>query len=444
MAAADRGRSEYDHTHLSTAWYAGSGSRPSGGRVISGLATSTRKRYLIIGNGASGTYAAETIRKTDSEGEITLVTNEPYPLYNRVALPPFLRDEAKREKVFLRTPEQHEQKGIKLLVNTQITSLETEARVASAADGKTFEYDHLLIATGGRPNPLPAPGATPDLKGIYNFQYWDDAAAIRERINTARHTVVVGGSYIAYELAEAYRHHGLAVTWLIRGPRFLRRVLDEDGGALVDDIARAAGVDIHYGAEVKEVHSKDGQVCGITTSADEYIQCDMIGVGLGVKMNVDFLKGTRIKVRNGILTNEYLETNVPEVFAGGDVAEFFDVSIGLHNQMGTWNNSVSHGRIAGANMLGERKFYNDVPMYSTGLFDSRIRVMGLTPENVPDLESWEHLDAANRNYQRLFFKDGRLVGGCLIGDIKMQTRIIQMIQARQVTPESERYKILAA
>jgi NAD(P)H-nitrite reductase large subunit len=408
------------------------------------LATSTRKRYLIIGNGASGTYAAETIRKTDTEGEITLVTNEPYPLYNRVALPPFLRDEAKREKVFLRTPEQHEQKGIKLLVNTQITSLETEARVATAADGKLFEYDHLLIATGGRPNPLPAPGATPHVKGIYNFQYWDDAAAIRERINTAKHAVVVGGSYIAYELAEAYRHHGLTVTWLIRGPRFLRRVLDEDGGALVDDIARTAGVDIHYGGEVKEVHTKDGQVCGVTTTTDQYIQCDMIGVGLGVKMNVDFLKGTRIKLRNGILTNEYLETNVPEVFAGGDVAEFFDVSIGLHNQMGTWNNSVSHGRIAGANMLGERKFYNDVPMYSTGLFDSRIRVMGLTPENVPDLESWEHLDAANRNYQRLFFKDGRLVGGCLIGDIKMQTRIIRMIQARQVTPESERYKILAA
>src|ERR1700704_3217401 len=136
MAAGDRGRSEYDHTHLSTAWYSGSGSRASGGRVTSGLATSTRKRYLIIGNGASGTYPAETIRKTDTEGEITLLTNEPYPLYNRVALPPFLRDEARREKVFLRTPEQNEQKGIKLLVNTPITALDTEAREATSADGQ--------------------------------------------------------------------------------------------------------------------------------------------------------------------------------------------------------------------------------------------------------------------------------------------------------------------
>lgn len=408
------------------------------------MATSTPKRYLLIGNGASGTYAAETIRKNDVEGEITLLTNEPYPLYNRVALPPYLRDEAKREKVFLRTPEQHAQKGIKLLVRTPIVSLETNERVATAADGQEFQYDRLLVATGGRPNPLPTPGATPDVKGIYNFQYWDDAEAIREHINIARHAVVVGGSYIAYELAEAFRHHKLEVIWLIRGPRFLRRVLDEDGGALVDDIARSAGVDIQYHTEVTEVHSKDGLVCGVTTNTGKHIACDTIGVGLGVKMNTDFLQSTSITVRNGVVTNEYLETNVPDIYAGGDVAEFFDVSIGLHNQMGTWNNSVSHGRIAGANMTGDRKFYNDVPMYSTGLFDSRIRVMGLTPENVPDLESWEHLDAANRDYQRLFFKDGRLVGGVLIGDIKMQTRIIKMIQARQVIPEPERGKLLAA
>src|ERR687887_2329421 len=109
------------------------------------LATSSRKRYLIIGNGASGTYAAETIRKTDTEGEITLLTNEPYPLYNRVALPPFLRDEAKREKVFLRSPEQHEQKGIKLLCQMQIERLDTEVRVATTADGQSLPYDRLLI-----------------------------------------------------------------------------------------------------------------------------------------------------------------------------------------------------------------------------------------------------------------------------------------------------------
>ena len=116
------------------------------------MATSTTKRYLIIGNGASGTYAAETIRKTDADGEITLLTNEPYPLYNRVALPPFLRDEARREKVFLRTPEQHEQKRIKLLCQTQIENLDTEARVATAADQVVIEdWKAYPVGTTGLP-----------------------------------------------------------------------------------------------------------------------------------------------------------------------------------------------------------------------------------------------------------------------------------------------------
>lgn len=408
------------------------------------MATATPKRYVIIGNGAAGTYAAETIRKGDAEGEITLITNEAYPLYNRVALPPFLRDEAKAQKVFMRTPEQHADKGIKLLLETFITSIDPEGRVAKAADGREFPYDKLLVATGGRPNPLPAKGMEDHLAGIFNFQYWDDAVAIRERMNTARCAVVVGGSYIAYELAEAFRHHGLSVTWLIRGPRFLRRVLDEQGGVLVDKIAHDAGVEIVYGEEVAEIHGEAGEVTGVTSTGGRHFPAEMVGVGLGVKMNLDFLGGTRVPVKHGVLTNEFLEAGVPDIYAAGDVAEFFDVSIGLHNQMGTWNNAVGHGRVVGANMLGERKAYNDTPMYSTGLFDSRIRVMGLTPENLSDIESWTNVDLEKRNYQRLFFREGRLVGGCLIGDIRAQARIIQTIQARQVIPESERGSILGS
>ncbi|MBI2756810.1 MAG: NAD(P)/FAD-dependent oxidoreductase [Chloroflexi bacterium] len=405
------------------------------------MAASTGKRFVIIGNGASGTYAAETIRKNLPDSDVTLITNEPYPLYNRVALPPYLRGTAKREKVFLRTPEQHAEKGIKLLLETQIERIDVRGKVAHSADGRELPYDQMLIATGGRPNALAVPGAAGTL-GVLNFQYFADAEAIRERMETSKHATVVGGSYIAYELAEAFRHHNLEVTWLIRGPRFLRRVLDEAGGRLVDQIARDAGVDIRYGHEVKEVHARDGQVVGVTTTADQHIDTDLVGVGLGVKMNTEFLADTGITVRGGIVTNEFLETAVPGVLAAGDVAEFFDVAIGLHNQMGTWNNSVGHGRIAGATMSGDRKAYNDTPMYSTGLFDSRIRVMGLTPENLSDLESYQEIDEEKRNYRRLFFRDGRLVGGCLIGDIKLQTKIIQVIQARQVIPDSERASIL--
>jgi NAD(P)H-nitrite reductase large subunit len=124
------------------------------------------------------------------------------------------------------------------------------------------------------------------------------------------------------------------------------------------------------------------------------------------------------------------------------VAEFFDVTIDRHNMMGTWGNSIGHGRVAALNMLGQRTVYNDIPMYSSTLFDSYIRVIGLTPENVPDLESFGRLDARNRSYQRLFFLDGRLVGACLIGDMRFRGKIFACIKSREQIPVEDRAKLL--
>jgi NAD(P)H-nitrite reductase large subunit len=253
--------------------------------------------------------------------------------------------------------------------------------------------------------------------------------------------VAVGGSYIAYELAEAFRHDGLETIWLIRGDRFLRRVLDEDGGALVDDIAHQAGVQTVYNDSVATVEG-DGEVTGVTTQGGHTFKADMLGIGVGLTMNVDFLADSGIETKTGVLTNEYLETNVPNVYAAGDIAEFMDLVIGRHNMMGTWGNAAGHGRIVAMSMMGQRTKYYDVPMYSSTLFDSFIRVIGLTPENYPDLESYERLDVHAKSYQRLFFLENRVVGACLIGDSRFRTRIFTLIKSREDIPVDERARIL--
>jgi NAD(P)H-nitrite reductase large subunit len=168
----------------------------------------------------------------------------------------------------------------------------------------------------------------------------------------------------------------------------------------------------------------------------------MLGAGLGMKMNVELLAGTPVEIRDGILTNEFLETNVPGIFAAGDVAEFYDVTINRHNMMGTWGNSAGHGRVAGLNMAGQRTVYEDIPMYSSSLFDSYIRVIGLTPENYRDLESFERLDRESRSYQRLFFLENRLVGAVLIGEMRFRTKIFACIRTRQPIPPEERAHLL--
>ena len=399
------------------------------------------RRYVIVGNGVAGTTAAETLRKNDPECSITLLADEPYPLYNRVALPPYLKHRTPREKVFMRTVEQHRERRIDLRLETRAERVDTEGRTVLTAQGQELPYDALLVATGGRPNPLVAEGAE-GVAAIYNFQYFDEAQAIVERMRAARSAAAVGGSYIAYELAEAFRANELETTWLMRGPYFLRRVLDPKGGELVDEIARHHGVHMVYGEEVARVERANGTIGAVVTNKGRRVLTEMLGAGIGMTMNLELLADTPVETHDGILTNEHLETNVAGVYAAGDVAEFYDVTIGRHNMMGTWGNSAGHGRVAALNMAGQRTVYEDIPMYSSGLFDSYIRVIGLTPENYPDLESFEHLDAATRSCQRLFFLEERLVGAVLIGEMRFRTKIFACIRSKEKIPAEERAHLI--
>ena len=399
------------------------------------------KRYVIVGNGVAGTTAAETLRKNDAQCSITLLTDEPYPLYNRVALPPFLKHRTPREKVFLRTVEQHRERGIDLRLETKVARVDANGRTVTTTNGEELPYDALLVATGGRPNHLRADGAE-NVGAIFNFQYFDEAAAIIERMKQARTAAVIGGSYIAYELAEAFRANGLETTWMMRGPYFLRRVLDPKGGELVDRIAREHGVQMVYGEEIARVERANGTIGAVVSTKDRRVPAEMLGAGLGMTMNLELLAGTGVETRNGVVVNQYLETNVPGIYSAGDVAEFFDVAIGRHNMMGTWGNAAGHGRIAGLNMAGQRTVYEDIPMYSSSLFDSYIRVIGLTPENYPELESFEHVDPETRSYQRLFFLDNRLVGAVLIGEMRFRSKIFACIRSKAQIPPEDRAHLI--
>jgi NAD(P)H-nitrite reductase large subunit len=396
---------------------------------------------VIIGNGAAGTTCAEELRRRDPSCQVTLITDEPYPLYNRVALPRMLKREVPASKVFLRTVEAHAQAGIHLLRETRVTKVNVEEKTVLTNRGQEIPYDALLVASGGRPNPLPAPGA--DVPNCLNFQYFDDTVRLSEQIDRSRRAVSVGGSFISYELAEAFRVRGLEVVWLMRGPRWLRRVLDEQGGELVDRIARAHGVEIVYGQEVQRVVVRDGVATGVVTTGGETIDCQLIGAGLGLTMNVDFLQGTGVRLGKGVLTDECLRSSVPGIFAAGDVAEYEDRVTGSHHLMGTWDNALAHGRVAAVNMLGGNQPYVDVPTYQSGLFDTIISVLGVTPETLPEAETVVRCDFEARTYRRLFFSENRLVGAVLIGSIKGKKKLMDLIrQHAEVKEQSEREAML--
>lgn len=388
--------------------------------------------YVIIGNGVAGTTAAQTLREGDPQARIVLIAAESYPLYNRVALPRLLKNDIPERRVFIRSVEWHEQNRIELKLGTRVISVDVDEQSVLTDLGEEFSYDKLLIATGGTPRTLPVPGG--DLDNIHTFQTFDDTKKLIRQIEQSERAVTVGGSYIAYELTEGFRSRGLKVTWLIRGNRFLRRILDEEGGALVDLIARSHGVQLIYGEEVARVNGVDGRAHEVVTTEGKKLPVDIVGVGLGLRYNTGFLENTPVKVNRGVVTNEYLETNVPNVYAAGDVAEFFDVVINTHNIMGTWNNAQLHGRVAARNMLGDRTPYIAVPTYSTTMFDSTMSVMGITPEVHPNLESSVRVNLRERTYRKLFFLENRLVGAVLIGEMKGRRDLLDLIKKKVEAP----------
>jgi NAD(P)H-nitrite reductase large subunit len=399
-----------------------------------GLLATHDRRYVIIGNGIAGTTAADTLRKNDPNCSIHLLTNEPYPLYNRVSLPRFLQGVLAEQKVMMRDFAWHEQRNIRLITETMVTEVNTEERVVVTEKGLHLPYDALLVATGGWANPLRVPGVE-GCKHIYNFVTLDDTKTIIARMLESRHAVAYGGSFISYELCDGFAMRKLDTTWIMRGPYWLRSSLDPDGGEVVDNIAKKFGVEVIHGDEIECVVPRDGVPAYVRTKKGREIQADVIGVGLGITLNTRILAGSGVELHDGVVVNEYLETNVPGVYAAGDVAEFYDVTISKHHTMGTWDNAMAHGRIAGLNMAGDRQAYLDVPTYTSPLFDVNIAVVGTAESNNPELESIslrEPGEKGNENYRKLFFRENRLVGVLMIGSPKGRKKLVDIVKNQQV------------
>ncbi len=396
--------------------------------------TTHDRRYVIIGNGIAGTTAADTLRKNDPNCSIHLLTNEPYPLYNRVSLPRFLQGVIVEQKVMIRDLAWHEQRNITLVTETMVTDVNAEERVVVTDNGQKFPYDALLVATGGWANPLRVPGAE-GTRHIYNFVTLDDTKSIIARMLESRTALAYGGSFISYELCDGFAVRKLDTTWLMRGPYWLRSALDPEGGEVVDNIAKKFGVNVIHGDEIESVIPQNGVPAYVKTKKGREIQADVIGIGLGITLNTKILANTAVEFRSGVVVNEYLETNVPGVYSAGDVAEFYDRTIGKHQTMGTWDNAMAHGRLVGVNMAGGHEAYIDVPTYTSPLFDVNIAVVGTAETNNPDLQPIalrEPGEKGNENYRKLFFRENKLVGVLMIGSPKGRKKLVEIVKNQQV------------
>ena len=353
-----------------------------------------------------------------------------HPLYDRVALPRCLRGQVREEKVLMRTVEDYAARNLEIHFETRATHIDPVAKVVTTDRVGEFPYDALLVATGGQPSPPPWPGAA-ELPCIYGFQTLDDTNAIIAAADRSKRVLIMGGSFIAYELAEGIAYRGIAkVTWLMRGPRFLRYVLDMEGGELCRRLGEAMGVEFILEDEAKAFTSVNGHFA-VETEKGRRVEFDALCYGVGLKYYTEPLEGTGVELRRGVVTDSRLRTNLPDVYAAGDIAVFFDVMVGKHNQMGTWDNAMAHGKVVAHNMAGADEEFFDVPTYTTTMFGSTMAVMGVTPDVQPDLESVRTFSYEEKFFRKLFFLDDRLVGAIMIGPPKGRKKLIEIMRSRQ-------------
>jgi 3-phenylpropionate/trans-cinnamate dioxygenase ferredoxin reductase subunit len=389
------------------------------------------RRYVVIGNGIAGQTCAEELRKMDADASIVMIAAERHPLYNRVALPRYLRGQVRREKVLMRTVEDYAARGLDINFETWATEIDVNAKVVHTNRDQKFPYDALLVASGGRPKPPPWPGSD-QVTNALGFQTLDDTDAIIEKADAAERVLVMGGSFIGYELAEGVSFRQKAkLTWIMRGPWFLRYVLDDEGGQLCRQMGEAQGVQFIVGDEVQKFSRTNGRFLAETVNGRK-VEFDLLTYGVGLDYYTEPVRNTGIELNKGIVTDAKLRTNAPDVYAAGDIAVFYDLMVGRHNQMGTWDNAEAHGKVAARNMAGGDEDFFDVPTYTTTMFGSTLAVMGVTPDVQPDLESVRTFSYEEKFYRKLFFKDDKLVGAIMIGPPKGRKKLIEIMRSRQV------------
>ncbi|SDR14887.1 NAD(P)/FAD-dependent oxidoreductase [Natronobacterium texcoconense] len=391
--------------------------------------------YVIIGDGISGSSAAETLREEDPDSEITVITDEGEPLYNRILIKEHAKGKLPEAPISIHEEDWYEERDIELSLDTHVTSVDTDAHVVHTHSGEEISYDKLLVATGGTPTQLPVDGS--DADGIHHFWTFQDARAIKESAEAADTGVVVGAGLLGIDFAAVCGSQGVEGKYLMRGDRWWRYALTADGADIIHDGLREKGVEPVFDSGVDHFETdEDGHVNAAVDPNGERYECDFAGVAIGLTFNTEFLRGSGIEQDNGIVVDEYMQTNVDDIYAAGDITQFYDVLLGEQAQNGSWGSAKEQGRIAAVNMAAddEAEEFEWVSSYSITHFDFPFLSFGH-----PTLGD-EHAERrySDTEWRRIAFKDGKIVGGVLIGDLSPQSKFKQLMrEQREVADQAE-------
>ena len=382
-------------------------------------------RYVIVGASLAGATAAITLREEGADGAVTLIGAEQEPPYERPPLSKaYLRGEASFDKALVRPAAFYADHGIETMFGTRVTRIDTSAHTVELEDHRRVPFDALLIATGGRNRPLSIPGGS--LEGIYGLRTIHDADRIRREVIAGRRVVVVGMGFIGSEVAASLRQKGLDVVAIDPGKTPLFRVLGEAVGQTLADLHRARGVRTIFGDSVAAFEGTRRVNC-VLTKGGLRLECDFVVVGIGVEPAVELVEGSAIHVDNGIVVDEYCQTNITGIYAAGDVANHYHPLFDRRIRVEHWQNAIKQGAAAARNMLGRRIAYDDVHWFWSDQYDANLQYAGYHT-------TWEQLIVRGRmdsdSYLACYVNDGRIDAVVGLNRGKDVRRVMPLIRSR--------------
>ena len=385
--------------------------------------------YLVLGAGPAGVIAAETLRKADPAGNVTMVSAEDEPPYSRMAIPYLLEGNIEEIGTQLRQEEGHfEKMGIEYIRNKRAVSVDSSAKSVTLDDGQALAYDRLLIATGSRPLIPPIPGM--DAEGIVPCWTLQHARKILDVAREGTNVVLIGAGFIGSIILGAIAARKVTLKVIEAEDRMVPRMMNLTGGNLIKNWCNGKGVEVLTSTRVNAIEAGKDKRFSVKLDNGDTLEVDLVITATGVEPITDFLEGSGVETDQGVLVDEKLQSSVPEIYAAGDVARGKDFSLNDSAIHAIQPTASEHARIAALNMAG------DDLEYRGSLSMNVVETLGLVHYTFGQwmgVEGGDHaeaLDEANMQYLRLEFLEDVLVGAINIGQFEHVGILRGLIQSR--------------
>jgi 3-phenylpropionate/trans-cinnamate dioxygenase ferredoxin reductase subunit len=330
---------------------------------------------VVIGAGLAGAKTAEELRARGYDGAITLIGDEPHLPYDRPPLSKdYLQGKAGLDTVTLHPEEWYAENSVTLMRGTHVTAIHRTSRTVVLADGTELPYDRLVIATGSSPRPLTVDGS--DLEGVLYLRHLDDSDRLRDTIAAVSSLAIIGGGWIGLEVAAAARAAGVEVTLIEMAPLPLGGVLGPEVAQVFADLHAKHGVDLRLGVGVAALTGDDGRVVAVQLEDGTAVAAEAVVVGVGITPNIQLAQDAGLEVDNGILVDEHLRTNDPDIYAVGDVANAWHPVLAQRIRVEHWANAQNQPAVAAAGIVGADAAYDRQPYFYSDQYDLGMEYTG--------------------------------------------------------------------